>query len=88
VHLHTFACDCKVEHSWKPFCESLFSSYVAFLTISGASQKRCLFLVKGTGKNQLEPGQERMGDAQMLSHCRLLRKPGQKNRLHATTTPN
>jgi hypothetical protein len=29
--------------------------------------------VDGTGKNRMEPGQESMGDAPLLSHCSLLR---------------
>jgi hypothetical protein len=28
-----------------------------------------LISVKGTGENQLEPGQESMADAPMFSHC-------------------
>jgi len=32
-----------------------------------------LISVEGTGKNQLQPGQESMGDAPVLSHCSLLR---------------
>jgi hypothetical protein len=32
-----------------------------------------LISVKGTVKNQLEPGQESMGDVPVLSHCSLLR---------------
>jgi hypothetical protein len=41
-----------------------------------ASQKRrpiMLILIEGTGKNQLEPGHARMGDAAVLSHWSLLR---------------
>jgi hypothetical protein len=33
-----------------------------------------LFSVEGTGKYQLQPGQESMGDTSLLSHCSLLRK--------------
>jgi len=44
--------------------------------MSVASQKchtLILISVKKTGKNQLEPGQESMGDGPLLSHCSLLR---------------
>ena len=43
--------------------------------MSVASQKRLsvLISVEGTGKNQVERGQESMGDAPVLSHCSLLR---------------
>jgi hypothetical protein len=30
------------------------------------------------GKNQLEPGEESVGDVAMLSHCSLLRNPSPK----------
>jgi hypothetical protein len=33
-----------------------------------------LISVKGIGKNQLEPGQERMEDGPQSSHCSLLKK--------------
>jgi len=39
-----------------------------------------LILVEGTGKNQLQPVQDSMGDAPVLSHCSWLRNP----RLKAT----
>jgi len=39
-----------------------------------------LISVKGTGKNELEPGQESMSDAPVFSHCSLLRNPFTKNR--------
>jgi hypothetical protein len=32
-----------------------------------------LISFKGTGKNQIEPGQESMGEDPVLSHCSLLR---------------
>jgi hypothetical protein len=35
-----------------------------------------LISVEGTGKSQLEPGQENMGEAVVLSHYSLLRNPG------------
>jgi len=34
-----------------------------------------LISIKRTGKNQLEPGLESMGDASVLSHSSLLRNP-------------
>jgi hypothetical protein len=34
-----------------------------------------LISVEKVGKNQLEPGQEIMGVAPVLSHCTLLRNP-------------
>jgi hypothetical protein len=34
---------------------------------------KVLISVNGTGKNQLEPGQESMRDVPVLSHCSLLR---------------
>jgi hypothetical protein len=37
-----------------------------------------LISAEGTGKNHLEPGQECMGDAPVLSHCSLLRNPSPK----------
>jgi len=37
-----------------------------------------LILVAGTGKNQLDPGQESMGDAPVLSRCSLRRNPRPK----------
>jgi hypothetical protein len=43
-----------------------------------ASQKRRhinAVSVEGTGKDQLQPGQESMGYALVLSHCSLLRNP-------------
>jgi hypothetical protein len=66
-------------HSRKPFCESLFSSSVALLIMSVASQKHCtfnaLFPTREEVKNQLEPGQESMGHAAVLSRYSLLRNP-------------
>ena len=70
-----------LKHSWKPCCESLFSSHVAFLVMSVASQMRRPFNVEfstGTGKSRLEPGQENMGDATVLSHWSLLGNPSPK----------
>ena len=61
-----------LENSWKPSGESFFSSSRTSLLMSVASQKCCPFnanFTGGTGKNQMEPGQESMGDAPMLSHC-------------------
>jgi hypothetical protein len=63
-----------LKHSWKPFYKSLFSSSVTFLIMTVAAQKHCLFMiisVKETGKNQVEPGQESMGDSPVSSHCLL-----------------
>ena len=37
-----------------------------------------LISVEGTGSSQLEPGQNSMGDAPVLSPCSLLRNPWQK----------
>jgi len=37
-----------------------------------------LISVKGTSKNQLQPSQESMGDAPVLSHCSFLRDPQAK----------
>jgi hypothetical protein len=34
-----------------------------------------LYLVEGIGKYQLDPGQQNMGNALVLSHCSLLRHP-------------
>jgi len=59
-------------HSWKPFCEGLSSSSVAFLKKIATAQKRRPFIAdsdEGTVKNQLEPAQESMGDCTVLSHC-------------------
>jgi len=59
-----------------------FSSSVAFLMMAVASQKchtLMLISVKRTGKNQLEPGKESMGDGPLLSHCSLLRNPWLKS---------
>jgi len=53
-----------LERSWKPFCGTLFSSSIAFLTMSIASQNTVPSLLisnEGTGKNQMEPGQENVG---------------------------
>jgi hypothetical protein len=36
--------------------------------------------VEGTGKNQLDPGLESMGDAPVLSHCFWQRNPLYQNR--------
>jgi len=33
-----------------------------------------LISLEGTGKNQMEPGQESMGNAPVLSHCSFARK--------------
>jgi hypothetical protein len=52
------------KHSWKPFCERFFSSSIAFLIMWVVSQQHhhfMLFSFKGTGKNQLDPGQESGG---------------------------
>jgi len=54
------------KHFRKQFCESLFSSSVAFLIMSVASLKGSLLSAEGTGKNQLEPGKEIMGDVPVL----------------------
>jgi hypothetical protein len=46
--------------------------------MSVASQKHhtlMLISIKGTGKNQLQPGQESTGDGPLLSHGSLLRNP-------------
>ena len=46
-----------LKHPWKQFCESLFSSSVAFLTMSEASQKPLPFnaeFSRGTGKKSDE----------------------------------
>jgi hypothetical protein len=37
-----------------------------------------LISIEGTDKNQLEPGQESIGDIPVLSHCSLLRIPWPK----------
>jgi len=37
-----------------------------------------LISIEGTGKNQLEPGQESMEDVVVLSNYSLLRNPGPK----------
>ena len=34
-----------------------------------------LISVEGIGKNQMQPGQVNNGDAQVSSHCSLLRSP-------------
>ena len=50
---------------------SLFRSSVPFLMKSVVSQKRPLFIAdfgRGNIKNQLDPGQESMGDVPVLSH--------------------
>jgi len=60
---------------------NLFSSSIAFLMMSVASQKchtLILISVKRTGKNQLEPGKESMEDGP-LSHCSLRRNPWLKS---------
>jgi hypothetical protein len=60
------------EQPWKSFCKSHFSSSVAFLMTSVASQKlvpSMLISVEKTGKNQPEPGQESMGNAPV---CHIL----------------
>jgi len=49
--------------------------------MSVASQKRHPFSVisfEGTGKNQLDPSQESVGNAPVLSFCYFLRNPGPK----------
>jgi hypothetical protein len=63
-----------LDHSWKPFCESLFSSSVALLMLSAASQKRRPFNSDSSQgeKTQLKPG---VGDTPVLSHCSLLENP-------------
>jgi hypothetical protein len=43
-----------------------------------------LISVEGASKNQLEPGQESMGEAPVLSHCSLLRKLKQKPTLYGS----
>jgi hypothetical protein len=39
---------------------------------SQRAQPSVLISVKGTGKNELEPGQKSMGGVPVLSHCSLL----------------
>jgi hypothetical protein len=46
---------------WKTFCEILIPSMLTW--------------VEEQVKNKLEPRQECMGDAPLLSHCSLLRNP-------------
>jgi len=57
VQLHTSASDCKCcKHSWKPFCDSIFSSSVAF-SMSVASQQRRPFSADfshGNGKKSAD----------------------------------
>ena len=67
--------------SWKPCCERLFSFSVAFLIMTVATQKHCSSsadFIWENRKNQLEPGQESMGDIPVLSHCYLIRNPWPK----------
>jgi len=82
VQLWTSASHCKgvgnitISHFMKAFsalpshsqwCQAHYKSVVPSVLIS----------VEGTGKNQLETGQESMGDILLMSHCSLLRNPWQ-----------
>ena len=65
------------KRSWKPFCESLFSSSVAFLIISVASQKRRPFNADFSPENKKIRSWNQVrrvwGNTTVLSHCSLLR---------------
>jgi hypothetical protein len=74
MQLYNSSSDCKGvgRYSRKPLCEILFSSSVAFLIMSVVCS---LFSVEKTGKNQLQPGQESMWDAAVLSNSSSLKNP-------------
>jgi hypothetical protein len=83
VQLYTSAGDSKGvgTHSLKPFCKSLFSSSVAFLVTSVASQKHRPFhsyLTWGKAIYQLQTYHTSMGNVPVLSHRSLLRNPWPK----------
>jgi len=44
-------------------------------SITKAPSLQCLFQVKWTDKNQIQPGQDGTEDAPVLSHCSFLRNP-------------
>jgi hypothetical protein len=74
------------KHSWKPFCQSLFSSSVAFLrmrrkschSITEAPSLHCSFQSREQVKISCSQVEESMGDAPVLHHCSLLRNPWPK----------
>jgi hypothetical protein len=80
VQLHTSASECKSvgNITRSNYVKSLFSSSVAFLIVSDASQKRRPFNADFSRVNmwisQQEFGHKSMGDAPVLLHCYLLRK--------------
>ena len=82
VQLHTSAGDCKVVGNISGSqCESLFKSSIAFLIMLVTSQSSVASMpisVEGTRKNRLQPGQESIVHAPVLSYCSLLRKPQPK----------
>ena len=67
------------KHFWMPLCENLSSSSITLLMLS-VSQKCHPFNAdfKGRHKNLMDPGQEGVADAPVLSHCSLLRNPWSK----------
>jgi len=67
VGLYTYSSDCKgVGNIPGSHFVNAFSVLHCILNV--VSSITMLISVKGTGKNQLQPGQERMGDAPVLSH--------------------
>jgi len=55
------------KHSWKPFCESLFSSYVAFLMTSVVSQMCRPFHADFIRANRQKPAEARSGEYSVCS---------------------
>ena len=76
VQLHTSAGHYKVVGNISgSHCENLFRSSVTFLMMLVASQisvPSMLISVEGTGKNELQPGQQSIVYALVLSYCALL----------------
>jgi len=71
VQLYTSTSDCKVVGNirWKPICESLFSSSVAFLITSLASQKRRLFSADFSRGNGYKSAAARSGEYRGMLQC-------------------
>jgi hypothetical protein len=77
MQIHTYASLWKDigKHSWKPFCEWIFRFSVTFFNYVSSITKASSLSVNKTGKNQIEPCQESMGDARVLLYCPFLRNP-------------
>ena len=80
MQLYNSASDCKGVETfleailWKPF--QLLRRILDYISnITKSAVPSMLISFEETGKNQLEPDEERMGNAPVLPRCFLLRNP-------------